>query len=128
MRKINLRFISACLGLATLLTFGGTDAQAQAESATFKLYVGGIPTGQLQFSAVNNGASYKVAGEVRSTGLIGSLVKVSYKAQSAGSVTNGDLRPQSYAEQANTGRRNQSSQLNYINGVPQVLKVDRNPP
>ncbi|AML50245.1 DUF3108 domain-containing protein [Falsihalocynthiibacter arcticus] len=124
MRTFNLRLIAASLGVATLLAIGGTTAQAQAENGDFKLYIGGIPAGQLTISAQNNGKAYQVAGYVRSTGLIGSLVKVSYKAQVKGAVKNGKLSPQSYAEQADTGRREQSSQLNYKNGVPQVLKLD----
>lgn len=124
MRTFNLRLIVACLSLATLLAFTGTTAQAQADNGEYKLYIGGIPAGQLTFSAQNNGKAYKVAGYVRSTGLIGSLVKVSYKAQVSGTVQNGKLNPQAYAEQADTGRRKQSSQLNYKSGVPQVLKLD----
>lgn len=124
MRKMNLRLVAASFGLAMLLATSGVIAQAEQENGLFKLYVSGIPAGQLTIAAKNNGNTYQIVGNVRSTGLIGSIVKASYQAQARGTVTNGNLSPKSYNEQANTGRRSQSSQLNYKNGVPQVLKVE----
>ena len=118
MRKINLRFVAASLYIAIASILFCAPVFAQQENARYKLYIGGIPAGELVFSANNNGNSYQVVGNVRSTGLIGSLVKVGYEAQSRGTVRNGDLYPQSYSEKANTGRRKQSSKMSYKNGVP----------
>lgn len=130
LKKINARFVAArfkpisglCLAIA--LSCSAASANAQDESGRFKLYVGGIPAGELVFNAKNNGTSYQVAGAVGSTGLIGSLVKVSYKAQSSGAVQSGHLVPQSYSEKADTGRRQQSSEMTYKGGVPVSTQVE----
>lgn len=127
-QKINARFsairFKLAFGLCLALVLGAQTAQAQDESGRFKLYIGGIPAGELGFSAKNNGSTYQVAGAVGSTGFIGSLVKVRYKAQSSGTVRSNKLVPNSYTEQANTGRRQQSSKLSFRSGVPVPLQVD----
>lgn len=124
MRRFNIQLFAAGLCVALFAATTSTTARAQDDSGRFKLYIGGIPAGELTFSAKNDGNSYQTTGQVRSTGLIGLLAKVSYAAQTRGTVRGGELVPSSYSEQANTGRREQSSSLEYKNGVPQVLKIE----
>ncbi|MCV6825218.1 MULTISPECIES: DUF3108 domain-containing protein [Halocynthiibacter] len=107
-----------CLVISTPLL-----AETLKDQGQYKLYLSGIPAGGLAFNAVNDGNTYRIGGKLASTGLVGSVVKVSYDAQSAGLVRGDKLIPTRYSEQANTGRRKQSSSLNYKNGVPQVLEV-----
>lgn len=124
MRRFNIRLFAKGLCIALLTATAGSSVSAKDEGGRYKLYIGGIPAGELTFSAQNDGKSYQAKGQVRSTGLIGLLAKVSYAAQTSGTVKRGDLIPNGYSEQANTGRRDQSSSLGYKNGVPQVLKID----
>ncbi|WP_380057225.1 DUF3108 domain-containing protein [Falsihalocynthiibacter sp. SS001] len=123
MRTFNLGSALVGFGLALVVAFGGTLAHAQNESARYRLYVGGIPAGELVFNARNNGKTYQVAGSVRSTGLVGAIVKVGYGAQVSGTIVGGKLQPSAYTEQASTGRRDQGSKLSYKNGVPQLLQA-----
>ena len=111
------------LYLATILALSGTAPAAEVEDARFDVVLRGIKAGQLVFRGQQTGSSYQVAGRLQSTGLVGRLVTFSYDAQSAGTVRNGRYTPSQYTEQANTGKRQQSSVMRYRAGVPQVREI-----
>ncbi len=127
-----MRILKTLLVAATL-SISATSALLAAgpskDEGTYRIRIGGVKAGVLAFKANDNGSNYAVTGVVKSTGLIGSLVKVRYEATSRGRSSGAVLVPTRYEDVANTGRRTQSSEMDYRNGVPQVRKSDppRNP-
>lgn len=135
-RRSRLSRLAAATAAALLLAWAAAaPAAAQAvlredglreEAGSFDILVGPIRAGVLGFSALTNGRDYAARGILRSTGLIGAMVQVSYEATSRGVVRGNRLQPLSYTERANTGTRVSEAEMEFRGGVPQVKVY--NPP
>lgn len=99
---------------------------AQADQGTFDLHIRGVTAGVLVFTGKNDGKSYSVAGKLESTGIAAMLRRVRYEAGAAGRIGNGRWTPARYEEQADTGKRQSQSRLEYRGGIPrEMLKASR---
>ncbi|MGB3314928.1 MAG: DUF3108 domain-containing protein [Albidovulum sp.] len=117
------RFCGPLLALMMGLTTAEAD---QTDSAVFDLTLKGIYAGTLSVSGAIKGQSYAASGVLKSGGLVALVKKVRYDARSRGSISDGRFRPALYEEDADTGKRQSQSVMEYSSGVPQVKKY--NPP
>lgn len=98
----------------------------QIDSAVFDLSLRGIHAGTLSISGAINGTSYSASGVLKSGGLVALVRKVRYDARASGTVKDGRFTPSRYEEDADTGKRQSQSVMDYQNGTPQVKTY--NPP
>ena len=124
-----LRKLSVVLGLCFGLAAGGLATAGFAgakDQGTFDLQIRGITAGVLAFSGTNDGKTYGVAGQLESTGLAAFLRKVRFDAKASGRISKGVWLPGRYDEQADTGKRQSQSRLEYKGGIPrELLKESR---
>lgn len=117
----------AICGLSASLFIGLAPAAAdQTDSAVFDLTLRGIYAGTLSVSGAIEGDSYAASGVLKSGGLVGLVRKVRYDARARGTFAEGRFTPARYEEDADTGKRQSQSVMDYVAGVPQVKKY--NPP
>lgn len=113
--------------LAILLGLAAGSAGAdQQDGAVFDLTLRGIHAGTLSISGAIEGRSYAVSGVLKSGGLVALVKKVRYDARARGIVADGRFTPARYEEDADTGKRQSQSVMDYKAGVPQVKVY--NPP
>jgi len=123
---MNLRFSFGALALAAALATTAPALADGASSGTFDLDIRGFRAGVLQFSGTTSGSSYAVAGKLESTGLAAAIRKIRYDAKSSGRVSSGQWSPARYEEQADTGKRQSQSRMEYSGGVPaEMIKESR---
>ena len=97
-----------------------------ASSGTFDLDIKGFRAGVLQFNGTSNGSSYAVTGRLESTGLAAMIRKIRYDAKSSGRFSSSRWTPSRYEEQADTGKRQSQSRMEYSGGVPtEMIKESR---
>ncbi|OYX43816.1 MAG: hypothetical protein B7Z02_07600 [Rhodobacterales bacterium 32-67-9] len=121
---ITLRFL-APLAISLILAAGSAGAD-QKDGAVFDLTLKGIHAGTLSISGAIEGHSYAVSGVLKSGGLVALVRKVRYDARAVGTVSDGRFTPARYEEDADTGKRQSQSVMDYRAGVPQVKVY--NPP
>ena len=109
--------------LAAVLTASTSHAE---EPVVFDLSIRGIRAGTLSFSGEASAGRYAVSGRLESAGLVGMVRRVRYDGQAEGSLQQGRFTPARYREQADTGKRQSESVMEYRRGVPQVKVY--NPP
>ena len=109
--------------LAAVLTASTSRAE---EPVVFDLSIRGIRAGTLSFSGEASAGRYAVSGRLESAGLVGMVRRVRYDGQAEGSLQQGRFTPARYREQADTGKRQSESVMEYRRGVPQVKVY--NPP
>ncbi len=104
-----------------------TPALAERQDqGTFDLAIRGIRAGVLSFSGSNDGTSYSAVGRLESTGIVAAIRKVRYDASASGRMAKGKWSPARYEEQADTGKRQSASLLEYRDGIPrELLKASR---
>jgi hypothetical protein len=110
-------------GLAAVLAASSSHAD---DPVVFDLSIRGIRAGTLSFSGEATAGRYAVSGRLESAGLVGLVRQVRYDGQAEGSLRQGRFTPARYREQADTGRRQSESVMEYRGGVPQVKVY--NPP
>lgn len=98
----------------------GAAGAGQKDSAVFDLTLRGIRAGTLSVSGAIEGRSYSASGVLKTGGVVALLKKVRYDARVSGTVANGRFVPSRYAEDADTGKRQSQSVMDYKAGVPQV--------
>ena len=96
------------------------------DPVVFDLSIRGIRAGTLSFTGQSAEGRYAVSGRLESAGLVGLVRQVRYDGQAEGSLRQGRFTPLRYSEQADTGRRQSESVMEYRRGVPQVKVY--NPP
>ncbi len=116
-RRLAVTVFSACLA--------ALPAHAE-DPVIFDLSIRGILAGTLSFSGQATDGRYAVSGRLESAGLVGMIRQVRYDGQAEGSLQQGRFTPVRYREQADTGRRQSESVMEYRGGVPQVKVY--NPP
>lgn len=110
---------------AFCLAAGGASADQQ-DSAIFDLTLRGIHAGTLSVAGAIEGRGYAATGVLKSGGLVALVRKVRYDARAFGTHAKGRFTPSRYEEDADTGRRQSQSVMEYRAGVPQVKVY--NPP
>ncbi|MFN7269001.1 MAG: DUF3108 domain-containing protein, partial [Cereibacter sp.] len=108
------------LALAVLAAGFAASSCAAEAPVVFDLSIRGIRVGTLSFSGEAAGGRYAVSGRLESTGLAGLVRRVRYDGQAEGSLRQGRFTPARYSEQADTGRRQSQSVMEYRRGIPQV--------
>ncbi len=105
-----------------------TAVQAQ-DRGVFDIYLGAVPVGVFAFSGVEARGQYSLAGQLRTTGLVGSLTRVRYDARARGRRLGERYVPMSYDELAVIGERQTHLSITYQDGVPArpVFSPDRVP-
>lgn len=94
---------------------------AAAEPAVFDVTLKGLRAATLRLDGTEGDGRYAVTGRLESRGLAAMVRKVRFDAQVQGTVAaDGRLRPASYAEQTDTGKRQSQAVIDYARGVPQV--------
>lgn len=121
-----MKILSRCAAAAALCLSAGAAPADQTDSAVFDLTLRGIPTGTLSVAGAIEGKSYAAAGVLKSGGLVALVRKVRYDARVSGRVASGRFTPARYEEDADTGKRQSQSVMEYKAGVPQVKVY--NPP
>lgn len=112
--------------LATGLAVPATAQSGRVEErASFDISLRGITAGRLAFAAAEEGNRYTVSGRLESTGIAAMLRKFLYTAQASGSSTQGRLSPARYSEDADTGKRQSRSTIEFRGGTP--VKVVTSP-
>ncbi|MEL7105171.1 MAG: DUF3108 domain-containing protein [Pseudomonadota bacterium] len=91
---------------------------AAQDRGVYDIFLGNVPVGIFAYSGVEGQGRYSLAGQLRTTGLIGALTSVRYTAKTQGRIRSGRFVPQSYEELANIGDRNTALSITYDNGVP----------
>lgn len=112
--------------LAVLAAVLATSSSHAEDPVVFDLSIRGIRAGTLSFTGQSAEGRYAVSGRLESAGLVGLVRQVRYDGQAEGSLQQGRFTPQRYSEQADTGRRQSESVMEYRRGVPQVKVY--NPP
>ena len=112
--------------VAAICLAAGNAAADQKDGAVFDLTLRGIHAGTLSVSGTTEGKSYAAAGVLKSGGLVALIRKVRYDARALGSHANGRFTPSRYEEDADTGKRQSQSVMEYRSGIPQVKVY--NPP
>ncbi|MEI2807752.1 DUF3108 domain-containing protein [Albidovulum sp.] len=105
--------------LAVVVAAGGATADQQ-DNAVFDLTLRGLYTGTLSVAGAIEGKSYAASGMLKSGGLVALVRKVRYDARARGSLSKGRFTPARYEEDADTGKRQSQSVMDYRAGVPQV--------
>jgi hypothetical protein len=80
-----------CLG--GFLTFGGQTAQAKSIDLKYRIFVGGLETGEVKLQINHGEKTYHVKSEIRSLGLVDALIKFRSNSFSKGRVTNNIVSP-----------------------------------
>ena len=106
-----------CLAAATLAA--PAALAAEGDRGVFDIYLADFKVGLFAFSGVEAGGRYSTAGQLRSTGLIGTLADVRYSARSKGRIVGNRYIPESYEETGNIGERSTDLVISYKNGVPE---------
>jgi Protein of unknown function (DUF3108) len=127
---MTLRFSMRAVALAAMAAASiATAVPATAEgtnSGTFDLEIKGFRAGVLQFNGTSTGSSYSVAGRLESTGIAAMVRKIRYDAKASGRFSGGRWSPARYEEQADTGKRQSQSLMEYRSGVPtEMIKESR---
>ena len=125
LRAVALAVTLAVTAAASIATAIPAAAQA-ANSGTFDLEIKGFRAGVLQFNATSTGSGYAVAGRLESTGIAAMIRKIRYDAKASGGFSAGRWSPSRYEEQADTGKRQSQSLMEYHGGVPtEMIKESR---
>lgn len=111
-----LRRVALCLGILCAC-LGATGAAAQ-DRGVYDIRLGNVPVGVFAYSGVEAQGRYSLAGQLRTTGLIGSFTNIRYDAKTVGRVLRGAFQPELYEEKASIGNRESELTIRYTDGVP----------
>lgn len=114
------------LALAVLAAVLAAPSCRAEDLVVFDLSIRGIWAGTLSFTGEAKEGRYAVSGRLESAGLVGLVRQIRYDGQAEGSLRQGRFTPARYREQADTGRRQSQSVMEYRRGIPQVKVY--NPP
>ncbi|MBL4916129.1 DUF3108 domain-containing protein [Tabrizicola sp. DMG-N-6] len=109
--------LAATLGLAVATPMAAQSARIE-DRASFDIILRGITAGRLSIAAAQEGSRYSVSGRLESTGIAAMLRRFQYTAEAGGSITQGRYAPARYSENADTGRRQSRSSMEFRGGRP----------
>lgn len=112
-------FISLWAALALM-----TGSAVAQDRGVYDIYLGAVPVGIFAFSGVEARGQYSLAGQLRTTGLVGALTQVRYEAKAQGRISGGRFRPIAYDEVARIGERETTLSITYRGGVPDAPVFD----
>lgn len=111
--------------LAAVLLSGAAQADRREDRGVWDVEYGPVRLATVRLGAVQENGRYAVAGAIDSVGLVSALRRFRFEARAEGRVApDGSLRPVSYAEEADTGRRATRTELAYADGVPLRLVAE----
>lgn len=101
-------------------------ASETTDQGVFDFHLLGIKAGVFAYKGVRNETSYAVTGRLESAGLVSFVKQIRYDAKARGRVgADGRLVPRRYEEDADTGKRQSRSLMEYEDGVPTVVRPER---
>lgn len=121
---MNLRFTFAAFVFVAALAGAAPALAETSSSGTFDLSIRGFTAGVLQFSGTSTDSGYSVTGKLESTGIAAMIRKIRYDAAASGRLSSGRWSPARYDEQADTGKRQSQSRMEYSGGVPTEMIKD----
>ena len=126
---MNPRFSFGAIALVAALASGVLTGAAPAfadtrSSGTFDLDIRGFRAGILQFSGTTSASGYAVTGKLESTGIAAMIRKIRFDAAASGRLASGRWSPARYDEQADTGKRQSQSRMEYHGGIPTEMIKD----
>ena len=116
-RRLTALALAATLGLGTAAPLAAQSGRVE-DRASFDIVLRGITAGRLAFAAAQEGNRYSVSGRLESTGIAAMLRRFLYTAESGGSISQGRYAPARYSENADTGRRQSRSSMEFRGGRP----------
>lgn len=123
---MNQRFTFRAFALVAALAGAAPAMSETRSSGTFDLQIKGFTAGVLQFSGINSGSAYSVTGKLESTGIAAMIRKIRFDAAASGRLASGRWSPSRYEEQADTGKRQSQSRMEYSGGIPvEMIKDSR---
>ncbi|MEL7027189.1 MAG: DUF3108 domain-containing protein, partial [Pseudomonadota bacterium] len=105
------------MGVVVLCMGHGFGANAQ-DRGVYDILLGAVPVGVFAFSGVEAQGRYSLAGQIRTSGLVGALTNVRYDAKAQGRRIGDRFVPTLYEEQATVGDRKTDLSITYQSGVP----------
>lgn len=117
----HLRFLA---GLALWVALALPAGAERVDTASFKVYLKGLPIGILALSGIERDGTYAVAGKLKATGIIGALLKVGYEAEARGIVKDATFVPARYKEIRDDRNGRRTAWMDYRDGVPGPKRYD----
>lgn len=101
---------------------GGSAAAAadRRDEHVWTVSLLGVHAGTVRMSGETRGGAYRVALDMRSEGAGAAIRRVRFLASAEGRLNNGRYAPARYDENADTGRRQSRSVMEYRRGVPRI--------
>ncbi|QYK41320.1 MAG: DUF3108 domain-containing protein [Paracoccaceae bacterium] len=133
LRKLLTVCLIGVVFLATLIAATPhLHAQSRAEAAvpvsrdirdehSYRVTVLGVYAGTVRLSGEQRGNAYRAELALESRGAGAAIRRVRFLASSEGGIANGRYAPARYAEDADTGKRQSKSVIEYKRGVPTVV-------
>ncbi|MCL4187740.1 MAG: DUF3108 domain-containing protein [Rhodobacteraceae bacterium] len=118
------RVLAPALTVACLAA--GAAAAERSDAAQFDVYLGGFRVGHVSLAAAEGDGRYSAEARIESAGLAGLLRRVRYDARAEGQLRGGRHHPMRYEEEADTGRRQSRSVMEYEGGVPRIVAYESN--
>ena len=107
------------VGMIVAFVLAISSAPSRADDrGVYDVFLGSVPVGVFAYSGVEARGRYSLAGQLRTTGLIGAVTNVRYDAKTVGRISGGNFVPSVYEEQATIGNRKTDLKITYRNGVP----------
>jgi hypothetical protein len=117
-------------GLAALVGWApevhAQDRAAGSERHAFTVALLGVTAGTVQIAGEVRGGAYRTTLRMESTGAGAAVRRVRFVAEATGAWRDGRFAPARYTEDADTGRRQTRSVIEYRRGVPAVVAYRAN--
>ncbi|HMO08109.1 MAG TPA: DUF3108 domain-containing protein [Paracoccaceae bacterium] len=106
-------------------TTGGSAAAAdRRDEHQWSVSLLGVRAGTVRLSAEQRGGSYRVDLDMRSEGAGAAIRRVRFVAGAEGRISSGRYAPALYDENADTGRRQSRSTIEYRRGIPRITAYE----
>ncbi|MFN4160030.1 MAG: DUF3108 domain-containing protein [Gemmobacter sp.] len=105
----------------TAASAGAADAGAARDVHVYDVTLRGIRAAEVSVDAEQAGNGYRVRAVIQTTGLGSAVRRVRFVAEATGTTRNGRYRPTRYSEDADTGKRQSVSVIEYTRSVPRVV-------
>ncbi len=112
--------------LAIALTLASPAPAERLDEGLYDVHLGGFRVGLVALTGYQNATRYRAEARIESAGLAGLVRRVRYDALSEGAVVAGRFTPLRYEEDADTGRRQSRSVMEYEGGVPRIVHYESN--
>lgn len=117
-----MRLFGVLLSMILMLP-AGTGKAGQDARMRYEARFAGLRVADITIAAQENGTSYAVSALVTPTGLVALLRDIRFDMSVRGRLNHGQLLPDLYRDDVNTGRRASSVTLQYDRATPRVIGI-----